>query len=94
GGTDLAVCPCNNPAFDPAAVGVANLDVTPAVEDDAADATGVAAQFEIQDRDESPVITGDVSTSGADLNLNSVNIQSGVKVTITSMSVTVPAGSV
>lgn len=93
-GTVLATCPCNNPAFDAAAVGVAALDVTPAVEDDSADATGAAAEFEVQDRDENPVLTGDVSTSGADLNLNSTAIQAGVKVTITSMSVTVPAGSV
>jgi len=94
GAVDLAVCPCNNPAFGDAAVGVATLDIDPVVEDDSADVTGTAAQFEVQDRDETPVLSGDVGTSGADLNLNSIAIQSGVKVTITSMTVTVPVGSV
>lgn len=93
-GTVLATCPCNNPAFGVSSVGVATLDVAPAVEDDSADATGTAAEFEIQDRNEAAVLSGDVSTSGADLNLNSTSIQAGVKVTISSMTVTVPAGSI
>lgn len=93
-GTTLATLDCNNPAFDASASGTAALDTTPAVEDTSADATGTAAEFTIVDRDETIILTGDVSTSGAALNLNTVSITSGVKVTITSMDVTVPAGSI
>lgn len=93
-GTVLATLDCNNPAFGDSAAGVSTLDVSPAVEDTNAANSGTAAEFQIVDRDETVILTGDVSTSGAALNLNTTTITAGVKVSITSMTVTVPAGSI
>ncbi|MCK4521420.1 MAG: hypothetical protein KAU20_02515 [Nanoarchaeota archaeon] len=90
--TTLVTIPLNNPAFDAAAAGSVAMDVTPEPEEDAV-ATGVAAAFEIQDRDATKIMSGSVGTTGKDLNLNSVNIETGVPVKITAATITQPAGS-
>lgn len=91
-GTTLVTIPLNNPAFDAAAAGAVAMDVSPEPEADAT-ADGTAAAFEIQDRDATKCFSGSVGTSGKDLNLNSVNIETGVPVKITSAVFTQPAGT-
>jgi len=56
--------------------------------------TGTAAYFKILKSDgTTEVAHGDVSTSGATLNLNTTSIVNGGPVSITSFTITVPAGS-
>lgn len=94
GNTVLAQLAMSNPAFGAAA------DIAPgaratasAISDDtSADATGTATFFRILDRNNTPRIQGSVGTSGAELNLNSVAIQSGALVQVTSLTVTMPEG--
>ena len=93
GGTTLATIELNIPSFNAAAAGSVSMIVVPDVEDAAADATGVAAEMTIVDRDENVIFSGSVGTSGKDLNLNSVNLEAGVPVKITSCVLTQPAGS-
>lgn len=57
--------------------------------DTSADATGTAAEARIKESGGTAVVTGlTVGTSGANINLNSVAIQSGATVTITSATLT------
>ncbi len=57
--------------------------------DTSADATGTAAEARIKESGGTSVVTGlTVGTSGANINLNSVAIQSGATVTITSATLT------
>jgi len=94
GNTVLAQLNMSNPAFGAA------VDINPgaratasAISDDtAADATGTATFFRIFDRDSVPRIQGTVGTSGTELVMNSVAIQVGAAVVITSLTVTMPEG--
>jgi len=87
--TVLAVLALSNPAFGAAAAGVATAN---SISDDtSADNTGTAAEYELRDGAGSNVITGDVSDSGADINLSSTSITAGDTVSISSLTVTVPA---
>ncbi len=92
-GTVLATIPFNGPAFGNAANGVITLDISPTVEDSAADATGTAAEFFLHNRDGAIIMDGSVGTSSADLILNSVSIVQNVPVQITSCVITVPSGN-
>ena len=88
-GTILAQLDMSNPAFGNAAVGVATAA---AISDDtSADNTGTAAAFDLIDRDAVQVMQGSVGTSGQDINLNTVSITAGDTVSITSLTVTMPA---
>jgi len=59
-----------------------------------ATATGTAAYFKLFKTDgTTEVAHGDVSTSGATINLNTTSIVSGGPVAITSAAITVPAGT-
>lgn len=87
--TLLFECACSNPAFGAASSGTATAS---AISDDSsANDTGTAAAGRIQDRDNATVADFTISTSGADLNLNTVSITSGDTVSITSATVTQPA---
>jgi hypothetical protein len=94
GATLLAELTFQNPAFGnasdaaPGATATANLPI----EDTSADATGTAAFFRIVDRDVTTHSQGSVTATsgGGDLELNSINIQSGATVEITSMTITMP----
>lgn len=84
----LAELIMSDPAFgaavdsSPGATATAN-----AIANDAsADATGTATFFRILDSDNNVVAQGAVGTSGAELNLNTVSINIGVIVSITSMT--------
>jgi hypothetical protein len=77
-----------NATFAPAASsGVLTLNAI--TSDASADATGTATHFRIfQSNGTTAVVDGDVSTSGADLNLNSVSITIGGSVAVTSFTIT------
>lgn len=85
----LATLEFSNPAFGAAVNGVATADtITP----DTNTSAGTAAVFRIRDGNGDLVMNGTVGTSGADINLNSVNFASGGTANITSLTVTIPAG--
>lgn len=88
GDVEVATCVMSNPAFGAASNGVATAA---AITDDTSATGGTAALFKIQNRDNTEVFRGTVSTSGADLNLSSVSIGAGDTVQITSFTATMPA---
>ncbi|PRH79389.1 hypothetical protein C6N75_09915 [Streptomyces solincola] len=90
GSTLLATFTLSDPAFGAAASGVVTLAGTPKTV--AASATGTAGWFRIQDSASANVVDGAVGTSGAELNLNTTALNNGVNVTITSGTITMPAG--
>lgn len=73
----------------PAASGTPGSMTANAITDDAAaDATGTASWFRIVDDATGVVMDGDVGTSGSDLNLNSVAIAIGIRVSVSSFVLT------
>lgn len=88
-GTLLANLTMSDPAFGAAAAGVATAS---AISDDtSADNSGTAAAFKIEDSNTAEVLRGSVGTSGQDINLNTTAITAGDTVSITSLTVTMPA---
>lgn len=88
----LGTLTMTNPAFGAAADIAPGARATAATitEDSTADATGTASFFRIVNRDGTVIIQGTVGTSGADLNLNSVAIQAGAAIQVTSLTFTIP----
>jgi len=87
--TLLAQLTFSDPAFGAASSGVATASaISP---DTSADATGTAAVLRLLDSNPTTVAEGTVSTSGADLNLNTVSITTGDQVSCTAATVTMPA---
>lgn len=73
----------------PAASGTPGSMTANAITDDsAADATGTASWFRIVDDSTGVIMDGDVGTSGSDLNLNSLAIATGIRVSISSFVLT------
>ncbi len=68
-----------DPAFGAASTGVATAGI---ISDANAGATGTAAKCRWYNQDSALVFEGTVGTSGADINLNSVSVSSGVAVSI------------
>jgi len=87
-GTLLATFTLNDPAFGAASNGVITLAGTPKTV--AAAATGTAGWFRIETSTPGNVLDGSVGTSGQQINLNTTSITSGVNVTITSGTITMP----
>jgi hypothetical protein len=87
--TLLATLTFSDPAFGNAATGVATASAITA--DSSADATGTAAVFRFYDSDSTEVLSGTVGTSGADINFNTVSWTSGDNISVTSLTVTMPA---
>lgn len=87
-GTVLVTITLSDPAFGVASSGTATASGTPKTQ--AASNTGTAAWFRVSNGSGTAIIDGDVSTSGADLNLNSTSIQSGADVELTSWTFSVP----
>jgi len=52
---------------------------------------GTVAQFSIYNRASTKVLEGNVSTSGASINISSLSIGAGGTVTLTSFAITTPA---
>lgn len=82
GGIDLlATVPMADPSFGTAVTGVAQGLGLP-WSDTSADAAGIAREFVLIDRDENPVLTGDVDVSGEELNFpqNEIAVNDIVKI--------------
>lgn len=89
GNTALATFTLSSTAFGSSSAGVITLSGTPLTV--AASNTGTATFFRMTQSDGTTVvIQGTVGTSGQQLNLNTTAITSGVNVTITSGTVTMP----
>lgn len=88
GDVEVATLTLSDPAFGNAATGVATAS---AITDDTSATGGTAANFVLQDSDANIVLEGSVGTSGQDLNLSSVSIGAGDTVSVSSLTVTVPA---
>lgn len=72
-----------------AAAGALTFDFDPDVEDSSANASGTAAEARIKDSDGTVVISGlTVSTSGADIIVDSVSITAGQRVILTTGTIT------
>lgn len=83
----LAVISLDNPAGT-ASGGVLTFSGFPK-SDNSADATGAAAEARIRDGSNNDIVTGlTVSTSGADINLDTTSITVGQTVTISSATIT------
>jgi hypothetical protein len=91
----LATLTLNDPAFGNASTGVATLDVDPQINCNAS-ADGTAYKFTISDSSNTVIVTGDcgVIGSGADLEMGSLTVVTGQLIVISSLTFTVPAGSV
>lgn len=87
-GTLLATFTLSATAFGAASGGVITLAGTPLTV--AAAATGTAGWFRLEDSTGANVLDGSVGTSGNQINLNTTSITSGVNVTITSGTITMP----
>lgn len=86
--TTLAVLPLADPCGTVSG-GVLTFDTTPALEENAALATGTAAEARIKDNSGDIIISGlTVSTTGANINLNKVAIVTDDVVQITSATLT------
>ena len=85
--TLLVTLTCNASAFAAAASG--GVLTANAITNGTAAATGTASWFRLVKSDgTTPIMDGDVSTSGADLNLNNTSIATGQTVSVTSFTVT------
>lgn len=89
-GTLLATLTLSNPAADDVTDGVATLDTI--TEDSAADATGTASWARVKASGGATVLDCDVGTSGATININTVNIVTGGPVRMTGFTLTQASG--
>ena len=91
--TLLAECNFSNNAFGNASTGVATANSISL--DSSANATGVCERFRFVNTDGQPVLSGTVSATGngGDIELNTTSITVGDSLSITSLTVTMPAGS-
>lgn len=87
-GTLLATFTLAKPSFGAASSGIITLAGTPLTV--SASNTGTAGWFRMYDSTGAKVMDGSVGTSGAQINLNTTSITSGVNVTITSGTITMP----
>lgn len=90
GDSEVATLPFSDPAFGNASTGVATAS---AITSDTSATGGTTDRATLEDSDANQYIEASVSTSGADINLSSVVIGAGDTVSMTSLTVTVPAGS-
>ena len=93
-GTVLAEVPLAADAFGDASNGQASATGTP-LEDPLANASGIAGWFRVLSGANTPVFDGQATLTGGggQLQLNSLNVEAGGPVRITSFTFGVPAGS-
>jgi hypothetical protein len=84
--TKLSEQVCNATFAAAATGGVLTLNAI--ADDTTADATGTASWFRLESSGATHVMDGDVSTSGADLNFDSVSFVAGGTVSVTSFTIT------
>ena len=90
--TLLGTCVFSDPAFGAADNdGVVTADTI--TSDSSADATGVASWARLTDSDGNTVMDVDVGLSGATLNLDNVNIETGGVIAVTNLTFTMPDGT-
>ena len=94
----LASAACNNPAFGGAATGTITLDVTPAVEDTSPAAAGTCVRMGLYASTAATsgafVVMMGVATSGApDVTMSNNVIATTDTVQVSSLTITVPAGT-
>lgn len=87
---EVATLPFSDPAFGNAATGVATAS---AITSDTSATGGTTDRATLEDSDANAYVTASVGTSGEDINLSSVVIGAGDTVSMTSLTVTMPAGS-
>ncbi len=90
GAAEVATLPFSDPAFGNAATGVATAS---AITSDTSATGGTTDRATLEDSDANAYVTASVGTSGEDINLSSVAIGAGDTVSMTSLTVTMPAGS-
>jgi hypothetical protein len=92
-GTLLATFTLNDPAFGAASTGVATLDVDPAITTTGL-AAGDAGWFRMKDSAGATVLDGAATATGGggQLELSTIAVSIGLTVSITSGTVTMPAG--
>lgn len=90
-GTLLATLTFSSTAFGAASNGVATANSI--TSDTNIDATGTAGHFRIKNAAGTVIMQGTCGTSGADINWNSVSFVAGGTASISSMTVTQPAGT-
>ena len=90
-GTLLATLTFSGTAFGAASNGVATANSI--TSDTNVDASGTPAHFRIKNGSGTVINQGSVSTSGADMNFDSTTWVAGGIAAISSMTITVPAGS-
>lgn len=88
GDAEVATLTFSDPAFGSAASGVATAG---AITSDTSATGGTVAQASAFDSNAAKVIEFTVSTSGADINLSSLTIGAGDTVSMSSLTVTMPA---
>jgi len=90
GDVEVATLALSNPAFGAAATGVATAS---AISDDTNATGGTVANFILQDRDNTEVLRGSVSATGGggDIELSSLAVGAGDTVSVSSLTVTMPA---
>ncbi len=96
--TLLASCSLNNPAFGAAATGAITLDVTPAVEDTTPAAAGTAVRLGLYQNSTAAsgawrVLLGIATSGSPDITMANNVIATTDTVQITSLVITVPAGT-
>ena len=89
-GTLLVTFVLNDPAYTGPVTGVMTLDNDPAISAVPV-ATGTAGWFRMKDSDGNTVLDGACGTSGQQLNLTTLALETGVAVTIASGTITQPA---
>lgn len=87
---EVAALEFSDPAFGNAATGVATAS---AISPDTSATGGTTDRATFEDSDENVVLTASVGTSGEDINLSSTTIGPGDTVSMSSLTVTMPAGT-
>lgn len=78
----------SDPAFGAAATGVATAG---AIDDDTSAAGGTVAQASFYDSDDNKILECAVAVSGADIDLSSLSVGVGDTVSVSALTVTMPA---
>lgn len=87
---EVATLPMSDPAFGAASTGVATAN---SITDDTSATGGTTTQFSLQDSDSVEILTGSVTATsgGGDIELSSTVIGVGDTVSVSSLTVTMPA---
>lgn len=88
GDVEVATLTFSDPAFGNAATGVATAS---SITSDTNATGGTIAQASFYDSDSTKVLEATCGTSGADINLSSLSVTAGDTVSVSSLTVTVPA---